>query len=309
MAWVGSEEGLTAAPGPSGEHQLGWESDLEVPEVLATCFLLSTVPFFTLRQAGERWQPAPTPASRRGGQDLGTRGGEKGSSHPVPCQHGPCCAAERVIDKQVSAVKEKCCRALCSRLPDQYPAMAKPAADWIADDGCWGNKSPGINCLGDYYRMRCFAASRCLLKIYIPWVCIGGSSSCAARRFRMVHTPCRCGARGVVVAVAVWGAPGVEERLVPCSFLRPGGERAAGAHSCPGWVLLGFLLFALSLPLLTFSLCFVAFGGGLGWREAVRTSAAPRRGAVCVFSTDLSCQLFAQVLQVNALRAAPEALR
>lgn len=105
----------------------------------------------------------------------------------------------------------------------------------------------------------------------------------------------------------------LEERLVPCSCLRPGGERAArtapGARSCLGWVLLGFLLFALSLPLLTFSLCFVACGGGLGWREAVRTSAAPRRGAVCIFSTDLSCQLLAQVLQVNALRAAPEALR
>lgn len=156
------------------------------------------------------------------------RGGEKGSSHPVPCQHGPCCAAERVIDKQVSAVKEKCCRALWSRLPDQYPAMAKPAADWLADDGCWGNKSPGINCLGDYYRMRCFAASRCLLKIYIPWVCIGGLSSCAAWRFRMVHTPCRCGARGVAVAVAVWGAPGVEE------------GRGAGGEACavllpPSW--------------------------------------------------------------------------
>jgi len=62
-------------------------------------------------------------------------------------------------------------------LHDQYPAVAKPAADWISDASCWGNKSPGINCLGDYYRMRCFAALQCLLKIYIPYVHIKGSSS------------------------------------------------------------------------------------------------------------------------------------
>lgn len=85
---------------------------LEVLEVFATCSLLSSVAFFALRWAGERWQPAPAPASRGGGQDPGARGGETGSSHPVPYQRSPCCAEERVIDKQVSAVKEKCCSAL-----------------------------------------------------------------------------------------------------------------------------------------------------------------------------------------------------
>lgn len=77
--------------------------------------------------------------------------------------------ARGVIDKQVSALNEKCCSTFEAASMINTELWLSLLLTGFQMMAVGGNKSPGINCLRDYYRMRCFAALQCLLKIYCPY--------------------------------------------------------------------------------------------------------------------------------------------